>query len=72
MHRFWGLGYGHLFRDHYSTLGFPDGLVVKNLPVNAGDNRRHEFDPWARKVPWRKVFLPGNSSGQRSLVGYGP
>ena len=40
--------------------------------------RRHEFDPWVRKIPWSSkwqptpVFLPGKSSGQKSLVGYSP
>ena len=34
------------------------------------------FDPWVRKIPWRKEwlptpeFLPRESRGQRSLVGY--
>ena len=52
-------------------------LVVKNLPANVGD-MRHEFDSWVRKIPWRKagqptpVFLPGESHGQRSLVGHSP
>jgi len=38
--------------------------------------RRPEFDPWVRKIPWRRkrqpspVFLPGESHGQRNLVGY--
>ena len=36
------------------------------------------FDPWVGKIPWRRaqqptpVFLPGESHGQRSLVGYCP
>ena len=36
------------------------------------------FDPWVRKIPWRRkwqhipVFLPGKSHGQRSLEGYSP
>ena len=36
------------------------------------------FNPWVRKIPWRRaqqptpVFLPGESHGQRSLVGYSP
>ena len=40
--------------------------------------RRLGFDPWVGKFPWRRkwqptpVFLPGESHGQRSLVGYGP
>ena len=40
--------------------------------------RRRGFDLWVRKIPWRRkwhptlVFLPGESHGQRSLVGYSP
>ena len=38
--------------------------------------RRPGFNPWVRKITWRRkwqpapVFLPGESYGQRSLVGY--
>ena len=38
--------------------------------------RRLVFNPWFRKIPWRRewqptpVFLPGKSHGQRSLAGY--
>ena len=38
--------------------------------------RRHGLHPWIRKILWRRawqltpVFLPGESPGQRSLVGY--
>ena len=40
--------------------------------------RETRSDPWVRKIPWRRewqptaVFLPGESHGQRSLVGYSP
>ena len=40
--------------------------------------RRPEFNPWVRKIPWRRkwqptpVFLPGKSHGWQSLVGYLP
>ena len=50
--------------------------MVKNLPANAG--RRRGFNPWVRKIPWRRkwqpapVFLPGEFHGRRSLVGYSP
>ena len=27
--------------------------MVKNLPANAGD-KRHRFDPWDGKIPWRR------------------
>ena len=56
--------------------------MVKNLPANAGDTRDAclipGFDPWVRKIPWRRewlhtpVFLPGKSQGQRSQAGYSP
>ena len=61
--------------------GFPDGSVVNNLPTmqeTACQCRRHEFDPRVRKISWRSawqptlVFLPGESHGHRSLVGYTP
>ena len=41
-------------------------------------NRRHGFDPWVRKIPWRRewqptpVFWPGEFHVQRSLAGYSP
>ena len=40
--------------------------------------RRYKFNLWVGKIPWRRkwqlipVFLPGNSHGRRSLVGYSP
>ena len=40
--------------------------------------RRLEYNPWVRKIPWRRarqltpVFLPGESHGQRDLASYGP
>jgi len=49
----------------------------KKTPTNAGD-KRHRFDPWLRKIPWRRVwqptpiFLPGESHGRRSLAGHSP
>ena len=38
--------------------------------------KRHWFNPWVRKTPWRRawqptpLFLPGEFHGQKSLVGY--
>ena len=40
--------------------------------------RRCKFDPWIRRISWRRkwqptpIFLPGKSHGQRSLAGYNP
>ena len=56
-------------------LGFPDVSVVKE---SACQCRRHRFEPWGRKITWRRkwqptlVFLPGESHGQRSPAGYSP
>ena len=53
-------------------------LAVKNLPANAGDIRDIGSIPGSGRFPWRRawqptpVFLPGESHGQRSLVGYSP
>ena len=41
-------------------------------------HKRHWFDPWIGKIPWRSpwqltpVFLPGESHRQRNLAGYDP
>ena len=53
-------------------MGLPRGSVVKT----ACQCRKCGFDPWVRKIPWRRkgqptlVFLPGKSHGQISLVDY--
>ena len=54
-------------------------LVVKNLPVNAGDIRHAGSIPGSGRSPegghgnpLTPVFLPGESYGQRSMVGYSP
>ena len=56
--------------------GFPDGTRSKERACQCRRRRKWGFDPWVRKIPCRKkwqptpVFLPGESHGQRSLVGY--
>ena len=56
-----------------SILRFPDDSVVKKYTCQC---RRWGFEPWVRKIPWRRkwqpnpVFLPAKSHGQRSLTGY--
>ena len=55
--------------------GFSGGLVVKNLPANAGNTssisglRRSLGVGNIQPTP---VFLPGESHGQGSLAGYSP
>ena len=46
--------------------------MIKNLPAE----QETGFDPWSRRIPWRRewlataVFLPAEFHGQGSLVGY--
>ena len=37
--------------------GFPGGSVVKNL-CQCKSLRRHGFDPWIRKITWRRKWQP--------------
>ena len=58
--------------------GFPSDSVVKKILLQYRRHGKRGFDPWVRKIPWRKawqptlVFLLGESHGERSLVEYSP
>jgi len=60
---------------HFGVNLFPWGAEGKESACNAGDIG---FNPWVRKIPWRRewlptpLFLPGKFHRQRSLVGYSP
>ena len=59
-------------------LGFSGGTSGKEPTGQSKRRKRLGFDPGVGKIPWRRawqptpVFLPGESHGQRSLVGYSP
>jgi len=65
------------YKHRYYILGFPRWLSSKELPAMQ-ETKEMWFSPWVGKIPWRRawqptpVFLPGESHGQRSLVGYRP
>ena len=67
-----------IFGKLLDNLASQVALVVKNLPANAGDARDSGSIPGLGRSPWRRkwqptpVFLPGESHGQGSLVGYSP
>ena len=50
--------------------------MVKKFPCQFRRYKRCRFNPWVKKMPWRRkwqptpIFLPVKSHGQRSLVGY--
>ena len=54
------------------NMGFPGGSDGEESVWRCGLN------PWVRKIPWRKewlptpVFLPGRFHGQRNMAGYSP
>ena len=57
-------------------LGFLGGASGKELVCQYRRFKRYRFNPWVGKMRWSRkwqptlVFLPGESSGQRSLAGY--
>ena len=73
-------------QESLGCFGFDHGLGGAGRDFSGGSDgksiclqcRRPGFDPWVRKIPWRRkwqstpVFLPGESHGQRNLVGYSP
>ena len=62
-------------QGHHLLVGLPWRLRWWRTCLQC---RRPGFNPWVRKIPWRRkclptpVLLPGESHGQRSLVSYSP
>ena len=50
-------------------------VLVKEPPCQSRRHNRHAFEPWVKKIPWRRkwqptpVFLPGESQGWGNLLG---
>ena len=63
-----------IYRVFEGNVGFTGGASGKEPTYQCRRHKRHGFDPWIRKIPWRRkptpVFLLGKFYGQRSLVGY--
>ena len=59
-------------------LGLPRWLSGKESPCQCRRQKKLGFDRCVRKIRWRRkwqpnpVFLPGESHGQQTLVGYSP
>ena len=62
----------------HRMLGFPGGTGGKEPICQCRRHERRGFSPLVRMICWRRawqptpVFLPGESHGQRKLVGYSP
>ena len=76
-----GVGSLSLLQGIFPTQGSNPGRLYCRwilYQLSHQGSRRPGFDPWVRKIPWRRkwqptwVFLPGESHGQRSLAGNTP
>ena len=59
----------------FCIFSFPGGSGDKSVCLQC---RKHGFDPWVRKIPWRRkwqptpVLFPEKFHGWRSPIGYSP
>ena len=67
-----------IYGPRYLKVSFSGGASDKEPSRQCRRPKRCEFNPWVRKIPWRRkcqptpVLLPGKSNGRKSLVGYSP
>ena len=79
----WEVPRSKILKDFINILNFfQHSTICSGLPrwlsskESTWQCRRCRFDPWVRKIPWRRtwqpnpVFLPGKSHEQRRLAGY--
>ena len=78
-----GLWEIHSTWNRHEDIALSSWIIYK-YPLSGSDGRvclqcqRPGFDPWVRKIPWRRkwqptpAFLPEEFHGQKSLVGYSP
>ena len=76
---FWvGTKMTYFYYLYIHSLGFPGGASDRRPACQCRRHKRHGFNPWLRKIPWRRswqptpVFFPGEFQGQRSLESYSP
>ena len=67
---------GHVWGTLFCLLGLPRSHCGKEHACQCRRHKRCVFNSWVRKIPWTRawqptlVFLPGESYGWRSLMGY--
>ena len=76
--RMWLYPVNHLCASRGYPLQYSWASVVAQMVKNLPAMRETWVPPWVGKIRWRRawqptpVFWPGESHGQRSLVGYSP
>ena len=75
----WGIFWYMSICTHlHCFLKVPRWFSGKESACQRRGHRRHGFNIWVGKIPWRRkwqptpVFLLGKSHGQKSLMGYSP
>ena len=67
-----------IYKPRDDKDGWPVADSAKESTCSCRRYKRHGFDPWVGKIPWRRewqstpIFLPGKFHGQRSLMGCSP
>ena len=56
----------------YNIVRFPGDASGKEPTCQSRRHKRHGFNPWRRAWQPTPVLLPGESHGQKSLMGYSP
>ena len=76
-HHFCNVSWSDSVKNVYTHIYHVEGLLQwLRIHLQFRKHRRHRFNPWVSKIPWKRewlptpVFLPGESHGQKSLVGY--
>ena len=83
LHSPWGHKESHMTEQlslslSWVIVGFPGSASGKEPTRQCRRLKIHGFNPWVRKIPWRRVwqstpvFLPGESHGWRSLAVHTP
>ena len=74
----WTFAFSFIIMKDNLYKDFQGGTSGKEPTCQCRRHKRWGFNPWVRKIPWRKarpptlVFLPEVSQGQRSLEDYSP
>ena len=69
---------GKEYGNEYTYIWLPGWHSGKESDCQCRRRKRQQFDPWVRKIPWRRkwqptpIFLPGKFHRLRSLAGYSP
>ena len=56
--RIWGYASYDILKELTSSQGFPGDSSGKEPACHCRIWKRHGFDPWVRKIPWKRAWQP--------------